>query len=810
MTPERGNKEDRVRLGVETGDNGSPLMIDGAPVIAPRPLRVVRDQRRKGFIPSVITKELEYQTAQALLAKRAEPGRATKEKQKQPEFILRFESVIKAIQEAENQEKATKLPEDQQALALTNPIKIMADHTLDYMGKPLPIVSSEQWELMKKLTEAAKIFYTDRGYKLMVESGAEAKASVLSEAIHYWIEKGTLLTSSETVIEKETVPRFLRALARIRDADSLYYQGMFFPGRTDQVSFVPNLASLYEKTATELRRSLPKSEVNGSTESQEHRVSLKKIIATLEREADSLRIIQAQDFEFITYDRPTETEVVLLNLTNHLVEQIEDDRKSGSLDYDKYARQILDVLRARRCSLTNEEVQKVCSFLLRRPPRSIRRVLTDGGAPEKGPRKKGVTERIPYHHLLPWVLLQQAGNQEVRLSRLIERGAEEEEVEKERAVAANERYLRLLRSSPSPGDRRPTVCRALSKITFPPKEAMENVVPCLLLKMRQMGYLGNITQEFYRGLNLEPSLWENHQLALLKEKPFFSINQGDIVIFVPLSGWCITNAHRELAIAARDLAPALVRIAEIQNHQPPKDRKVKVIFTFGESAEKKVQGMPPAAERIKLGQEAVKMEENIFVVPFGYINEGEERSERIKQLMTKFSADFNISWSTYNPQSPNHPGEGCIPIIVGGTDKLGPVFEGTRPTRFLSPGEDNDFLNNTAQITALLQEDIDSPFKMSAFISAYLNRFNLDGPGGTLLITSVSDVHSSQASDLLQSLAQAIKDRDKIRQRKCYLAFLTMVPPRIAKGAWEMICRRAERYELSGAQGALGKLFGEV
>lgn len=783
MTPE---KDYRVRLGLGINPDGQ-VVHRGIPM----PLREIRKQRKAGFQPDPpITKSEELRLAESLMATK-QPSEL-KERRNQPEFVARLEAVMKEIVNAENREQATGDPKTQQLLSSVNPIKIMADQTLDYMGKPLSITSSEQWESIKKLTEATKIFYTDPKYQLMIEAGAKARAIVLSEVVQYWIKEKCLLSSPETRIEPKTIFTLFKALARIRSTDSLYYQGMFFPGTTDPSSFVSNLASLYENTARELIGSLDPENKKRVTDPDQI-ASVNQVVHVFRGEADSLRIIQAQNYEFIVYDRPIEIEVVLLNLVDSLNDQIGNDPNSSAPDFDKYAQQVLDVLRARRCSLTNEEIQKTCSFLLKRFPRGIRRALGDGSMVRSGPKKRGVSERIPYHHLLPWILLKQSADQDQAISRLKARRATEDQIEKAQTELTYQRYHQLMRLGPSHSDRRPVVCRTLSRTTFPPAEVMEEVVPRLILKMRQSGYLKNIGEEFYRGLGLRHarSLFEDHQRELREEKEPLFIKQGDIVVFVPLSGWCITNAHRELAIAARDLAPKLIKLTEIQNHQPIRDRDVRVIFTFGESPGKITQGMPPAKQRIELGQEAIKMDRDIYVAPFGYIDEKQERSERIKQMMKKIEQDFNISWSTHDPQSTDYPGEGCLPVIVGGTDKLGPFMGGTRPIIFSCPEEDNEFLNKTAQIVALLQEDIDSPFKMGAFITSFLNRFNLDGPGGTLLLTSVSDVHSSLASSLIQALGQAIKNKDKLRQRKCFLAFLTMVPPRIASEAWAMISARA-------------------
>ena len=739
-----------------------PRTARAGPVVERQEAQRIIDERREAALRAALQRE---------------PG---VEPPKPPEFLATFETAMKYIQALhENaEEKAlwycTQNGEDRadllepvtEILMGTSPTHIMSEHPLAYLSQPLVLTEQGAWEEIRNLTEAAHPFHSFRGILTEPYIGSTIKEDYrfLGEAILRWTTEEKP-QSKEPKFTPETVIAFFRSLARIRDADCTYFGRMYFPGEIPPQTFISNLATLYEKTVEYLKAAAnPKIET---------------IVNTLQEEAQLLRVIEVQEYEFVTYDRPTDYRVALLPMATYLTQAIKKDLEEGRpVNYELYADQVMGAFRSRRCGLRNEDIFGICSFL-------SGKVLPEELAASQN------------HHHMPWLILD-----------LENRGA------------AFDQRSAALKQEPGAELLTPPACSALASIDLEPS-VTSPIVPELLKAFRKMGYLDGITEEDYQYLGLPPELWNHHQKILTEAKPPLQINQGDIVVFVPLSGWSITNAHLESARAARYIGRQLIQLQEIKRGQPILERGVKVVFTFGMFARKVDEGMPEVPVRSDLGEKAVSRQDDLYVVPPGLIDEYQERSNRIKQLMAYYSKTYGVSWSL--------PGEGCIAIILGGTEKLGLNPDRSRATQYQfqkdSPTEDLDFLNGMPQIFGLLEQDIEHPSIMTHLIVGLLRDF--DRQGVAIMATHFPELHSSKAAEsaedwlkivlrekggeAVEKLSLALSrsapaadqqeawdwldttGRSLDATRKLQLAFSTMVPPLVREEAWRMILKRAYR-----------------
>jgi hypothetical protein len=693
-----------------------------------------------------------------------------------PPFIQRFEHVMRLRQgmQARNEgralEYASRFAERGEAettrlldLALetfrqVDPYDLIANRPLEHLSGPMVMTSPEHWWAVEGLIEALVPFYTpdNRGENGVVEASPELFAA----AIFGWLNqsqqsKHVRVDSPEgrklyRTFDKEDIIGLIRLLGGVRDADCQYYEKMFFAGGTNPGIAMARLAGFFETTARYL-----------ADEATTEDYALSEVIGALDQESQMLRIIQAQEYRFTTYDRPVSSDVVLLPTACYFSRRVEEDRTRGvEPDYRKYAEQIVGAFRSHRCLLTDADVERICRFFL--------------GHSEK---RKSPATVTPLD--IPWMILRQEAWNEGEPDRLAE-----------------------FRAALPAGSEKEEICAALSK-TFLETAAMKRLTPDLLFAFRKRGYLHTATIAQYKDLGVDAggALWRDHQERLGRisaAKNPMKISGQTAIGVEPMSGWTITIAHHDQAIAAQKSIPTLVRLQEIANGLPIQpNRDCVVAITLGDVGTKKAKGMASVEERIALAQRAVEYDEGIFVMPRGYVREGGHRSERVKELLVRlhrdYQANFSIVGRTGCP-SPGtaYPGEHPV-VLIGATEKLGRTENGNLATRFVKesdkPEQDVTLLNRLMQVMGILSNDIRHPAAMTQFVLGLLENFS--GPGIMLLATRSAELHSTQtAREAREWILTTEVNPDRKRADRALERFRTMVDPQIWDDGWRMMLAR--------------------
>jgi hypothetical protein len=723
----------------------------------PAPLRAIRRRRREAGLVGRLWqsrpqhKAIEIQFAESLIRERQQ---ANQEKPPRFEFLRHFEDVLvylearkQAIRE-EALQYANEAPPSpngegpeyraaraQHLLKELSPIRTIANRPATFLSQPLPILDQDQWQEVTLLTSAAQSFYsrehTINGFvgKLLGAS-LTADANALSQRIADWTREGRF--------EQETILTFFKALARIRNADCLYYGGMYLPGKANPNTFISNLAFVYEKTADNLTNG---SGTNGDQATTE-------VAECLSAETVTLRVIQAQKYTFTTHDRPVDYNSVLLPTAAAVTSEIKHALETTTYRPRDFARKIIGAFRSRRCDLSDQALLAICSFFQGKVV----------------PKELAKTDYKDYHLGLPWIILSQ--QQESKQKR-----------------------FETFRQAPTYAARIPALCRALSKVDLE-TDLTAPLVPHIVLEARKMGYLQDVSQSFYQKLDLNENTWRSHQRELSREKEPLQLNQGDVVVFVPLSGWCLTGAHTRLAEASQSIGRTVIQCLEITAKKPLSERKTKVIFTFGEYGPKKERGMPDVATRSQLATIALRHYRNIHAASPGEIDETQERSGRVKELMDLYSERFGISWSSSTNGS--YPDQGCVALLAGATEKLGSRQTGRRAKKYVSqedkPREDIEFLNQQGQIFALLQEDISPAQEMAELVTSLTQSFQQAGIA--IVATHFPELHSTAAAHMVENHFRALLAEEPEKAEKARAAFATMIPPAIIEPAWRMMMKR--------------------